>query len=192
MSHVISLGQFSICPENVGIATTRFQSLKDGSGNYVRHFWGTMWVCGGLAGRGQPFLPENSHVIYLGQFLMCRENVGIATTRFQSLKDGSGNYVRHFWGTMRVCGCVVCRGRRGACRAWPGFEIDHSEPKARVWRSRGRAGPARASGVGEAGLRPAVQRGRAPGPRREAATPRSASRSRARTAPGRFPASRAR
>ena len=23
--------------------------------------------------------------------------------------------------------------------AWPGFEIDHSEPKARVWRSRGRA-----------------------------------------------------
>ena len=95
-------------------------------------------------------------------------------------------------GSRRVCGCVVCRGRRGACRAWSGFEIDHSEPKARVWRSRGRAGPARASGVGEAGLRPAGQRGRAPGPRREAATPRSASRSRARTAPGRFPASRAR
>ena len=34
---------------------------------------------------------------------MCRENVGIATTRFQSLKDVSGNYVRHLWGTMRVC-----------------------------------------------------------------------------------------
>ena len=60
-------------------------------------------------------------------------------------------------------------GRRGACRAWPdnepvrhhtqhrrrrrcggrrrvrraraGFEIDHSEPQARVWRSRGRPGP---------------------------------------------------
>ena len=173
-----------------------------------------MRVCGDLAGRwqeervggrksgrvprrsGQPFLPENSHVISLGQFSICPKNVGIATTRFQSLKDMSGNYVRHLWGTMRVTvgvgGCVVCRGRRGACRAWPGFEIDHSEPKARVWRSRGRAGPARASGVGEAGLRPAGQRGRAPGPRREAATPRSASRSRARTAPGRFPASRAR
>ena len=27
----------------------------------------------------------------------------------------------------------------GGGRAWPGFEIDHSEPKARVWRSRGRA-----------------------------------------------------
>ena len=24
-------------------------------------------------------------------------------------------------------------------RAWPGFEIDHSEPQAHVWRSRGRA-----------------------------------------------------
>ena len=27
----------------------------------------------------------------------------------------------------------------GGGRAWPGFEIDHSEPQARVWRSRGRA-----------------------------------------------------
>jgi len=56
----------------------------------------------GLVGRGQPFLPEKSHVISLGQFLMCLENVGIATTRFQSLKDVLGNYVRHLWGTMRV------------------------------------------------------------------------------------------
>ena len=29
----------------------------------------------------------------------------------------------------------------GGGRAWPGFEIDHSEPQARVWRSRGRPGP---------------------------------------------------
>ena len=49
-------------------------------------------------------LLQKSHVISLGQFLMCRESVGIATTRFQSLKDCSGNYVRHLWGTMRVCG----------------------------------------------------------------------------------------
>ena len=103
-SHVIDLGQFLTCPENVGIATTQFQSLKDGLGNYVRHLWGTMRVCGDLAGRGQPFLLENSHVIDLGQFLTCPENVGIATTQFQSLKDGLGNYVRHLWGTMRVCG----------------------------------------------------------------------------------------
>ena len=27
----------------------------------------------------------------------------------------------------------------GGGKGWPGFEIDHSEPKARVWRSRGRA-----------------------------------------------------
>ena len=27
----------------------------------------------------------------------------------------------------------------GGGRTWPGFEIDHSEPQARVWRSRGRA-----------------------------------------------------
>ena len=43
-----------------------------------------------------------------------------------------------------------CKGRRrnhrntaatpaGGGGAWPGFEIDHSEPQARVWRSRGRA-----------------------------------------------------
>ena len=124
-SHVIYLGQFLICPENVGIATTRFQSLKDGSGNYVRHFWGTMRVCGDLAGGGQPFFPENSHVISLGQFLMCRESVGIATTRFQSLKDCSGNYVRHLWGTMRVTvGVGGCAGvwcvEAGAGPAGPG------------------------------------------------------------------------
>ena len=59
---------------------------------------------------GQPFFPENSHVIYLGQFSICPENVGIATNRFQSLKDCSGNYVRHLWGTMRVCGDLA--GRR--------------------------------------------------------------------------------
>ena len=34
-----------------------------------------------------------------------------------------------------------CGGRRRVRRARAGFEIDHSEPKARVWRSRGRPGP---------------------------------------------------
>ena len=32
-------------------------------------------------------------------------------------------------------------GRRRVRRARAGFEIDHSEPQARVWRSRGRPGP---------------------------------------------------
>ena len=60
MSHVISLGQFSICPENVGIATVRFQSLKDVSGNYVRHLWGTMRVrvLQGLAGLSTQAMPR--------------------------------------------------------------------------------------------------------------------------------------
>ena len=34
-----------------------------------------------------------------------------------------------------------CGGRRSDRRARAGFEIDHSEPQARVWRSRGRPGP---------------------------------------------------
>ena len=34
-----------------------------------------------------------------------------------------------------------CGGRRRVRRARAGFEIDHSEPQARVWRSRGRPGP---------------------------------------------------
>ena len=34
-----------------------------------------------------------------------------------------------------------CGGRRRIRRARAGFEIDHSEPQARVWRSRGRPGP---------------------------------------------------
>ena len=35
----------------------------------------------------------------------------------------------------------LCGGRRRVRRARAGFEIDHSEPQARVWRSRGRPGP---------------------------------------------------
>ena len=34
-----------------------------------------------------------------------------------------------------------CGERRRVRRARAGFEIDHSEPQARVWRSRGRPGP---------------------------------------------------
>ena len=34
-----------------------------------------------------------------------------------------------------------CEGRRRDRRTRAGFEIDHSEPQARVWRSRGRPSP---------------------------------------------------
>ena len=37
--------------------------------------------------------------------------------------------------------CSQRGGCRRARRARAGFEIDHSEPQARVWRSRGRPGP---------------------------------------------------
>ena len=40
-------------------------------------------------------------------------------------------------GRLRYSGTESVPG--GGGRAWPGFEIDHSEPQARVWRSRGRA-----------------------------------------------------
>ena len=64
-SHVISLGQFSICPENVGIATVGFQSLNNGEGNYVRHLWGTMRVCRAFAGcsQGSPGAPRVRRVL---------------------------------------------------------------------------------------------------------------------------------
>ena len=45
---------------------------------------------------------------------MCLENVGIATTRFQSLNNVEGNYVRHLWGTMRVCGEPCACGQERA------------------------------------------------------------------------------
>ena len=55
-----------------------------------------------------------------------------------------------------------CGGRRRVRRARAGFEIDHSEPQARVWRSRGRPGPT-APGT------PAAP-GAPPGPRQTALT----------------------
>ena len=98
-------------------------------------------------------LPEKSHVIYLGQFSICPENVGIATVGFQSLNNGEGNYVRHLWGTMRVrrafAGCPqgspgvpsirrvppgfagCCQGSPGAPRvrrAFPGFAAPPAPP----------------------------------------------------------------
>ena len=47
-SHAIPLGQFSICPKNVGIATVGFQSLNNVLGNCMRHLWGTMRVTVGV------------------------------------------------------------------------------------------------------------------------------------------------
>ena len=52
-SHAIPLGQFSICPKNVGIATVGFQSLNNVLGNCMRHLWGTMRVCRAFAGCSQ-------------------------------------------------------------------------------------------------------------------------------------------
>ena len=126
---------------------------------------------------------EKSHVISLGQFSICPENVGIATTRFQSLNNGEGNYVRHLWGTVRVC------GERCWCPYFLGLAVDSRMVRTglKVWCCVG------ASGCGYVARRgrPRV-RTRGLARSREAATPRSASRSRARTVRGRRLASRAR
>ena len=51
----------------------------------------------------------------------------------------------------------------GGGKAWPGFEIAHSEPKARVWRSRGRAAAhgrtatSTTTGAQATGLRPPLR-----------------------------------
>ena len=42
-------------------------------------------------------------------------------------------------GTRNTGDAATTSVSEGGGRAWPGFEIDYSEPKARVWRSRGRA-----------------------------------------------------
>ena len=61
-----------------------------------------------------------------------------------SVSEGGGRawppttHPRHQCGGCRRAK-VHSRVPEGGGRAWPGFEIDYSEPKARVWRSRGRA-----------------------------------------------------
>ena len=42
-------------------------------------------------------------------------------------------------GTRNTSDAATTSVSEGGGRAWPGFEIDYSEPQARVWRSRGRA-----------------------------------------------------
>ena len=69
-------------------------------------------------------------------------NIGDAATT--SVSEGGGRawppttHPRHQRGGCRRAK-VHSRVPEGGGRAWPGFEIDYSEPKARVWRSRGRA-----------------------------------------------------
>ena len=95
------------------------------------------WPAPGLVDWGQPFLPENSHVISLGQFSICPENVGIATIRFQSLNNVEGNYVRHLWGTMRVCrafaGCSQGSPAAPRVRRAPAPPIPLASPWIRGW-----------------------------------------------------------
>ena len=58
-----------------------------------------------------------------------------------------------------------CGGRRRVRRARAGFEIDHSEPQARVWRARGRAAAHRHTQRPD----PSRQATQRPGPSRQAA-----------------------
>ena len=45
----------------------------------------------------------------------------------------------HWCGGHRRVRAGLAAAHVGGGGAWPGFEIDRSEPQARVWRSRGRA-----------------------------------------------------
>ena len=60
-----------------------------------------------------------------------------ARGRWRGLAGLQSNVPSHTSATRRR----RCGGCRRVRRARAGFEIDHSEPQARVWRSRGRPGP---------------------------------------------------
>ncbi len=118
-------------------------------------------LCDGRA--GSTAVPVN-----YGAWPRCRWAVGVAqtnfarnsprsffeTTRKRCNSNGANSRFELLAGELRAK--LLCDGRAGStavpvnygawprCRgggggAWPGFEIDHSEPQARVWRSRGRA-----------------------------------------------------
>ena len=57
-----------------------------------------------------------------------RPRGGRAWPGFETTRRANHQHTRLHW----------CGGRRRDRRARAGFEIDHSEPQARVWRSRGR------------------------------------------------------
>ena len=78
-----------------------------------------------------------SHVIPLGQFLSAVENRMISTVRFQSLKEGWGNYVRHCWVSI---GCEHME-RQDLLLTFPvfqfaaGFAVEEVEQVTRLrWR----------------------------------------------------------
>ena len=77
-----------------------------------------------------------------------RPRGGRAWPGFETTRRANHQHTRLHW----------CGGRRRDRRARAGFEIDHSEPQARVWRSRGRAA------AHQDAQRPAIQ-GRSPGAR---------------------------
>ena len=67
-----------------------------------------------------------------------------APKRPAAVPVGGGGARAGFEATRRATSATWrhwCGGRRRDRRARAGFEIDHSEPQARVWRSRGRPGP---------------------------------------------------
>ena len=199
---------------NFDVQETGDSSVTRGWGFPGHDYAASAWPAPAPSAGGNPS-SEKSHVISLGQFLICPENVGIATTRFQSLKYGSGNYVRHLWGTMRVCHALAGNPY------FRGLAVDSRIVRTglKVWCCVGASGPDSRSSAAAAGPTPAPRRIAGPTPdagphaagsasadkagpasvgtrglarSREAATPRSAARSRSRTVRGRRLVSRAR
>ena len=133
MSHVIYRGHFSRHPKNVAIPTRQIQYLNEPWGNYVRNCWLT--AIAGLHDDAPNQRPSPTGV------------------------EGAGGTGGHGWASRRGQAAVPV----GGGRARAGLEIDHSEPQARVWRSRGRAAARRHT------QRPGPSR-KAPGDRNTGAT----------------------
>ena len=77
--------------------------------------------------------------------LACGDLAGGRARRHPTLRHHTKQQHQAAAGKQRLPGTNTRSSQRGGCRrarrVRAGFEIDHSEPQARVWRSRGRPGP---------------------------------------------------
>ena len=73
-----------------------------------------------------------------GKFRACKANFVPHTRWMRSQSDTTAHQVPPVWRALEYpVGLTAVPVGGGRARA--GLEIDHSEPQARVWRSRGRA-----------------------------------------------------
>ena len=134
-SHVIRLGEVSTKSENVAIPMIVFQNSKGTWGNCMRNW---VWFRN-VGSQGRVRGPGARGGVPVGARLPCPWAVagpGRASRRRVELpnNDPAPQVWRAPEGPQGLVAVPV-----GGGRARAGLEIDHSEPQARVWRSRGRA-----------------------------------------------------